>query len=72
MVLMDDHMRYAVDSTKLHCELVWSPSLRFEEGIDRTVHWYLDNQAWMDNVISGDYVKNYEDVCKIDKILICR
>lgn len=43
MVLMDDHMRYAVDSTKLHCELVWSPSLQFEEGIDRTVHWYLDN-----------------------------
>ena len=36
-------MRYAVDSTKLHCELVWSPSLQFEEGIDRTVHWYLDN-----------------------------
>ncbi len=53
-------MRYAIDATKLHRELGWSPSLQFEEGIDRTVRWYLDNQAWMDNITSGEYEKYYE------------
>jgi|SRR5574344_603658 dTDP-glucose 4,6-dehydratase len=53
-------LRYAIDSTKLKNELGWEPSLQFEEGIEKTVKWYLDNQAWMDNVTSGDYVKYYE------------
>ena len=55
-------MRYAIDSTKLQKELGWEPSLQFEEGIERTVRWYLDNQEWMDNVTSGDYLKYYEDM----------
>ena len=55
-------LRYAIDSTKLQKELGWEPSLQFEEGIEKTVRWYLDNQAWMDNVTSGDYQKYYEDM----------
>lgn len=47
-------MRYAIDSTKLQKELGWEPSLQFEEGIDRTVRWYLGNREWLDNVTSGD------------------
>ncbi len=57
-------MRYAIDSTKLQKELGWEPSLQFEEGIEKTVRWYLDNQEWMDNVTSGDYQKYYEDMYK--------
>ena len=53
-------MRYAIDSRKLQAELGWEPSLQFEEGIEKTVRWYLDNQAWLDNVTSGDYHKYYE------------
>ena len=50
-------LRYAIDSNKLKNELGWEPSLQFEEGIEKTVRWYLDNQEWMDNVMSGDYQK---------------
>ena len=57
-------LRYAIDSTKLQRELGWEPSLQFEEGIEKTVKWYLENQAWMDNVTSGDYQKYYEDMYK--------
>lgn len=57
-------MRYAIDSRKLQRELGWEPSLQFEEGIEKTVRWYLDNQAWMDNVTSGDYQKYYETMYK--------
>jgi len=57
-------LRYAIDSSKLQRELGWEPSLQFEEGIEKTVRWYLDNQAWMDNVTSGDYQKYYEDMYK--------
>lgn len=57
-------MRYAIDSRKLQRELGWEPSLQFEEGIERTVRWYLDNQEWMDNVTSGDYQKYYESMYK--------
>ena len=57
-------MRYAIDSTKLKRELGWQPSLQFEEGIEKTVRWYLDNQEWMDNVTSGDYQKYYDDMYK--------
>lgn len=53
-------LRYAIDSRKLHKELGWKPSLQFEEGIEKTVRWYLDNEEWMDNVTSGDYRKYYE------------
>ncbi len=55
-------LRYAIDSRKLQRELGWEPSLQFEEGIERTVHWYLDNQVWMDNVTSGDYMRYYEEM----------
>jgi len=55
-------LRYAIDSTKLHKELGWSPSLQFEEGIDRTVRWYLENQEWLDNVTSGDYQRYYDEM----------
>ena len=57
-------MRYAIDSTKLQKELGWEPSLQFEEGIEKTVRWYLNNQEWMDNVTSGDYQKYYDDMYK--------
>ena len=57
-------MRYAIDSRKLQIELGWEPSLQFEEGIEKTVRWYLDNQAWMDNVTSGDYQKYYDEMYK--------
>ncbi len=53
-------LRYAIDSSKLQKELGWSPSLQFEEGLEKTVDWYLENQEWLDNVTSGDYQKYYE------------
>ncbi len=52
--------RYAIDSRKLQKDLGWEPSLQFEEGIERTVRWYLDNEAWLDEVTSGDYMKYYD------------
>ena len=48
-------LRYAIDSRKLQHELGWEPSLQFEEGIEKTVRWYLDNQQWLDRIISGEY-----------------
>ena len=57
-------LRYAIDASKLQRELGWEPSVQFEEGIEKTVRWYLDNQAWLDNVTSGDYQKYYEDMYK--------
>jgi dTDP-glucose 4,6-dehydratase len=53
-------LRYAIDSSKLQRELGWKPSLQFEEGLEKTVDWYLANQEWMDNIINGDYQKYYE------------
>ena len=55
-------LRYAIDSTKLKEELGWEPSLQFEEGIEKTVRWYLDNEEWMDNITSGEYEKYYEQM----------
>jgi dTDP-glucose 4,6-dehydratase len=55
-------LRYAIDSTKLQKELGWEPSLQFEEGIEKTVRWYLDHQEWMDNITSGEYEKYYEEM----------
>ena len=53
-------LRYAIDSSKLKNELGWEPSLQFEEGIEKTVKWYLDNKNWMDRVTSGDYKEYYK------------
>src|SRR5690554_1345705 len=55
-------LRYAIDSTKLKNELGWEPSLQFEEGIEKTVRWYLDNQEWLDEVTSGDYQRYYVEM----------
>jgi dTDP-glucose 4,6-dehydratase len=54
-------LRYAIDSSKLQKELGWSPSLQFEEGIEKTVDWYLANEEWLNNVVSGAYEKYYEN-----------
>jgi len=56
--------RYAIDSTKLQKELGWEPTLQFEEGIEKTVRWYLDNQEWLDKITSGEYEKYYEVMYK--------
>jgi dTDP-glucose 4,6-dehydratase len=53
-------LRYAIDSSKLQDELGWKPSLRFEEGLEKTVDWYLANEAWLQQVTSGDYLHYYE------------
>lgn len=53
-------LRYAIDASKLKDELGWEPSLQFEEGIEKTVRWYLDNKDWLDQVTSGDYQNYYE------------
>lgn len=53
-------LRYAIDSSKLQQELGWTPSLQFEEGLEKTVDWYLANNEWLSNVTSGDYTKYYQ------------
>ena len=57
-------LRYAIDSTKLKTELGWEPSLQFEEGIEKTVRWYLEHEEWMDNITSGEYEKYYDSMYK--------
>jgi dTDP-glucose 4,6-dehydratase len=54
-------LRYAIDSTKLQNELNWSPSLQFEEGLEKTVDWYLNNEVWLNNVLTGEYEKYYQE-----------
>jgi dTDP-glucose 4,6-dehydratase len=54
-------LRYAIDATKLNRELGWAPSLQFEEGLEKTVDWYLANEDWIDDVTSGNYQKYYDD-----------
>ena len=51
--------RYAIDASKLNQSLGWKPSVTFEEGLERTVDWYLANEAWLNNVTSGNYQKYY-------------
>ncbi|WP_298766042.1 dTDP-glucose 4,6-dehydratase [uncultured Polaribacter sp.] len=57
-------LRYAIDSTKLKEELGWEPSLQFEEGIEKTIKWYLENQDWLHNVTSGAYQSYYKEMYK--------
>jgi len=57
-------LRYAIDANKIMKELGWEPSLQFEEGIEKTIHWYMDNQQWMDEVTSGDYANYYDKMYK--------
>ncbi|HUU03101.1 MAG TPA: dTDP-glucose 4,6-dehydratase [Myxococcota bacterium] len=52
--------RYAIDAGKIESELGWKPEVRFEEGLERTIRWYLDNRAWTEKVISGEYTEFYE------------
>ena len=52
--------RYAIDATKLNKELGWKPSVTFEEGLAKTVDWYLENEEWLNNVTSGAYKEYYE------------
>ena len=54
--------RYGIDPTKIRNELGWYPETRFEEGIIKTIDWYLDNEEWMKNVVDGEYMKYYEDM----------
>ena len=53
-------LRYAIDSSKLQKELNWTPSLQFEEGLEKTVSWYLDNDKWLENIVSGTYSSYYD------------
>lgn len=53
-------MRYAIDASKLQNELGWNPSVTFEQGIEKTIDWYLENAEWLDNIVSGEYEKYYE------------
>ncbi len=55
-------LRYAIDATKLKENLGWEPSLQFEEGLEKTVDWYLENEEWLEQVTSGDYQKYYEEM----------
>lgn len=52
-------MRYAIDPSKIHNELGWEPTIKFEEGIKRTIKWYLENKSWWENIISGEYQDYY-------------
>jgi dTDP-glucose 4,6-dehydratase len=54
-------LRYAIDATKIQRELGWEPSLQFEEGISKTIDWYLANQDWLDHVTSGSYQQYYQE-----------
>jgi dTDP-glucose 4,6-dehydratase len=58
-------LRYAIDATKLKDELGWLPSLQFEEGISKTIDWYLNNKQWLEDVTTGNYQKYYEQQYKV-------
>jgi len=52
-------LRYAIDSTKIKTQLGWVPETRFEDGIRKTVDWYLNNRSWWENIVSGEYTNYY-------------
>src|SRR5699024_4795022 len=54
--------RYAIDNTKISTELGWHPKYTFEQGLEMTINWYLANKDWMEDVVSGDYMKYYEEM----------
>lgn len=53
-------LRYAIDASKINKELGWKPSVTFEEGLEKTISWYLDNEEWLQNVTSGTYKEYYQ------------
>jgi dTDP-glucose 4,6-dehydratase len=57
-------LRYAIDPTKISNELGWEPTILFDEGIKKTIKWYLDNKEWWENIISGDYQDYYKRMYK--------
>ena len=59
-------MRYAIDPTKIHNELGWLPETKFEDGIEQTIDWYLNNKEWWENILSGEY-QNYFEKMYVDK-----
>ena len=59
-------LRYAIDPTKIHNELGWLPETKFEDGIKKTINWYLNNKGWWEKIISGEY-KNYYEKMYVDK-----
>ena len=62
-------MRYAIDASKINMELGWKPTLQFEEGLRKTVDWYLNNQEWLDSVTSGEYQNYYKEQYTNDKLV---
>jgi dTDP-glucose 4,6-dehydratase len=60
-------LRYAIDASKINKELGWKPSVTFEEGLERTIDWFLNNQEWLDNVTSGEYQKYYNNQYSVSK-----
>ncbi|MEG1197986.1 MAG: GDP-mannose 4,6-dehydratase, partial [Algoriella sp.] len=54
-------LRFAIDSTKINEELGWKPSVTFEQGLSKTIDWFLENKEWLDNVTSGDYQNYYKE-----------
>ncbi len=56
--------RYAIDASKINKELGWKPSVTFEEGLEKTIDWYLENEQWLNNVTSGSYQEYYKDQYK--------
>jgi dTDP-glucose 4,6-dehydratase len=53
-------LRYAIDASKINKELAWKPSVTFEQGLEKTINWFLSNEEWLNNVTSGEYAKYYE------------
>ena len=54
-------LRYAIDANKLNKELGWKPTVTFEQGLSKTIDWYLDNEQWMQNIVNGDYENYYKN-----------
>ena len=57
-------LRYAIDASKINKELGWKPSVTFEQGLEKTIDWFLNNEQWLSNVTSGAYAKYYENQYK--------